>query len=154
RDLVVLLRQAVVQGVALFLPVLAPSALGVLALGLHRFDLATALLGKLDRFLPCLVPGRELGLAIHDQEDQDQRPHRAQEHGEERERIRVRVPAASHAAFPEGEGRSASGAARKAATVAGSGAARAVSRWIAAVRLWTAFSNVPVPASVARFCCR
>jgi hypothetical protein len=94
-------RQLFVQGVSLFLPFLARLLFSLLDLGLAcRFVLRT-LLSQLGRLALRSGLCGLVGLAIHDQKDQDQRPHRAQQHGQEGERRDLQlVPASSHAVFP------------------------------------------------------
>jgi len=102
------------------------------------------LVGRLDGGLFDLGARSHLGLAVHNQQHQDQGPHRAQHDRKEGEGGYLEpCRGSSHAAFPSPPRPPGAGE-----------ALRAVSRWMAEVRLCTACSNVPVAASVSRFCCK
>src|SRR5262249_52902123 len=94
------------------------------------------------RCLESLVPGHHASSAINDQQQENKRSHGAQEHCQERKRIDLEaLSALPHAAFPG----------RVVRIPPLGGAARAVRRWIAAVRLCMASSNRPVSARETRF---
>jgi hypothetical protein len=96
-----LARQLFVQSVPLFFPFLERLLFALLDLGLACGFVSRTLPSQLSRLALRSKLSGLMGLAIHDQQDQDQRPHRAQQHGQEGERRNLQlVPASSHAAFP------------------------------------------------------
>src|SRR5262249_16513431 len=140
---------------------------GGLVVNLSQF-LAERIVKGLPALLPLGLPGRgELfllnscgyhclsstshchhsGAPVEHQQEQDQRAHGAeQDRKKGKGRHLQALPAASHAAAP---GRVPC----RPALPVGEPAVRAVSKWMAAVRLCTASSKAPAPASALRFCC-
>ncbi len=109
------------QSVTLLLPFLARLLFALFDLGLACGFASRTLLSHLSRL--ALRSGLRglVGLAIHDQQNQDQRAHRAQQYGQEGKRRNLQlVPASSHAAFPE--------LSRGGAVVCGKAPARAVNK--------------------------
>jgi len=78
--------QLVVQGVAFLLPGRACLLLKAFALGLLSGRTVGALLGHSGRLAPRSGLGGLVGFAVHDQQHQNQRSHRTQQHGKEGER--------------------------------------------------------------------
>ena len=108
-----------------------PGGLGLLPLplesGMAGFRLAAGFLDGAAGGLRRAEAGGVVGAPVHDQQHQQQRPHRAQEHGQEGERGYLQfVASGPHAAFPS-RGAGATGPPDCAAV-------RAVRRWAAAVR--------------------
>jgi hypothetical protein len=94
--------QFFMQSVAFLLPLFAGLFFEPFALGLMGRFVSRTVLGQLGGFALRSGLGGLMGLAIHNQQDQDQRSHRAQQHGQEGERRNLQfVPASSHAAFPD-----------------------------------------------------
>jgi hypothetical protein len=90
-----------VQCIALLLPGGARLSLLLLEVSPPGFLTLRTLLGLPCRFALRPRLGRLVCLPVHDEQDQDQRPHGAEQHGQEGERRNLQlVPASSHAAFP------------------------------------------------------
>jgi hypothetical protein len=93
--------QLIVQNLAFPLPGRACLLLKSFAFGLLGGCPARMFLSQPGGFTLCSGLGGLMGLPVHDQQDQNQRPHSAQQYGQEGEcRDLQLVPASSHAAFP------------------------------------------------------
>jgi hypothetical protein len=94
-------RQFGVQSVAFLFPSCPRLLFEPFAFGLLLRRSARSLLGQPDGFALCSGLGGLMGFPVHDEQNQDERSHRAQQHGQEGERRDLQfMPPSSHAAFP------------------------------------------------------